>query len=362
MSNPLLELISRGESEVDGYNAYNRGMYNDANGKQHFRGPDKTIDLSSLTLGQVQDLQKLDRQDPNRLYAVGKYQIVPSTMDGAVSKLKLVRNERFTPELQDKIFSNYLIVDKQHAVHDFITGKPGASMEAAQRGLAREWASFGDPDKDGETHYMPPNHASITLKQSADALNQMRADYEASIDRGLTPDVAWQAAIDSGSSQTRANPQRSIAALHQGALGFDNSINHAPAQRDPRPRALPETGAQVRNPFADPCHPDHGLYAELKERIPEASENRLAQMTAACHMVGIKPGRLGDIHIGKQGIMLASDGPWPHAMVDNTIPAPSLQQTVQQVQAFDFQLAQQAQLDTQMAQQQSGPVIGSPRR
>lgn len=219
MANPLLELISRGESGVDGYNAYNRGMYKGEDGMQHFRGPDRPLDLSQLTVGQLLDLQHADPKDPDRLFAVGKYQIIPSTMAGAIKKLGLSRDEPFTPEFQDRIFSNYLIVEKQSAVHDYITSKPGASIEAAQRGLAREWASFGDPDKGGKTHYAPPNHASITLKQSADALIQMRADYQAAIDRGLAPDVAWQATTRVKPAQVHVEPGQSLNVLHQGVHG-----------------------------------------------------------------------------------------------------------------------------------------------
>lgn len=126
--------------------------------------------------------------------------------------------------------------------------------------------------------------------------------------------------------------------------------------------ALPEASVPVPNPFADPRHPDHGLYAELKERIPDASENRLGQMTVACHVAGIRPGYLGDIHIGKQGIVLASYGPGPHTIVDISLPAPPIQHTVQQMQAFDFQLAQQQQFDQQQAMQRQGPVVGSQGR
>lgn len=224
MNNPLLDLISRGESGAAGYDAYNRGMYKGDDGMQHFRGPDKPVDLSSLTVGQIQDLQHLDPKHPNRLFAVGKYQIIPSTMDAAVNKLNLDRNERFTPELQDKIFSDFLIVSKQSAVYDFIASKPEASIEAAQRGLAREWASFGDPDKGGKTHYKAPNRASITLEQSAAALNQMRTEYQANVAKGLSAEQAWSAATNMGPGQFEhiakaqtAQPHTAINTLHEGA-------------------------------------------------------------------------------------------------------------------------------------------------
>jgi muramidase (phage lysozyme) len=154
MSNPLSEMIAGGESGSAGYNAYNRGTH----GKQ-IAGADHRIDFSSLTLGQVHAMQ-----DRGELFAVGKYQIIPDTMDGAVARMELDPNQKFTPELQEAIFSNYLITDKRPAVESYITGKPGATLEAAQRGLAAEWASIGDPAKEGASHTpvsrssKPPTH------------------------------------------------------------------------------------------------------------------------------------------------------------------------------------------------------------
>ncbi len=213
MSNPLLELMRQGESGAAGYNAYNRGTYTGTDGKQHIRGADGAIDFSQFTLGQVQDLQHLGRQDPDRVFAVGKYQIIPTTMDRGVEALGLDRNQRFTPEVQDKIFSEYLIVDKRPAVQDYIAGKAGVSLEAAQKGLAMEWASFGDPDKGGKSYYGGANRASITLEQSAAALNQMREEYKASIDKGLSPGDAWKKVTASGNEQT----QQTVQALAQPA-------------------------------------------------------------------------------------------------------------------------------------------------
>ena len=224
MSNPLLELMRQGESGAAGYNAYNRGTYTGTDGKQHIRGANGAIDFSQFTLGQIQGLQHLGRQDPDRIFAVGKYQIIPTTMDRGVEALGLDKNQSFTPALQDKIFSEYLIVDKRPAVHDYITGKPGASMEAAQKGLAMEWASFGDPEKGGKSHYGGANRASITLDQSAAALNLMREEYKASIDKGIPPGDAWRNVTASGNEQnqqTTQTPAQPAASTHS-SRSFDD--------------------------------------------------------------------------------------------------------------------------------------------
>jgi hypothetical protein len=252
MSNPLLELMRQGESGAAGYNAYNRGTYVGSDGKEHIRGADRAIDFSQLTLGQVQDLQHLGRRDPDRLFAVGKYQIIPTTMDGGARTLGLDRDQRFTPELQDRIFSEYLIVGKRPAVHDYIVGKEGASLHDAQKALAMEWASFGDPDKGGRSYYGGANRASITLAQSSEALTQMRAEYQASIGKGMSPQDAWKMATSAspeGQRQSTTPQSRAVDAdgiYRQGERG--EGVRHLQEQlnqlgyRDAQGRPLSPDG------------------------------------------------------------------------------------------------------------------------
>lgn len=221
MSNPLPDLIVQGESGNAGYNAYNRGTYVDANGGKHIRGPNGAIDFSSLTVGEVLDRQHLRGDDSNRLFAVGKYQIIPATMSDAVSQLQVSRDQPFTPALQDRIFSEYLIVEKRPDIHNFTTGEPGISLEAAQRSLALEWASFGDPDKGGASHYGGANHASVNLTQSANALNRMHASYQADVARGVTPEQAWKDV----SSNERPPTFKQDTAQRPGAVCVDEPLH-----------------------------------------------------------------------------------------------------------------------------------------
>ncbi|HEU4669211.1 MAG TPA: peptidoglycan-binding protein [Dyella sp.] len=185
---PLRDLIHRGESQARGYDDYNGGTYIGHDGQPHIRGSSRAIDFSSMTLGEVQA-----RQHRGEIFAVGLYQIIPDTMDGAVATLGLDPNQRFTPELQDRIFSEYLVTDKRPEVRDYVTGKPHATLHAAEVAMALEWASFGDPDRGGASHYGGANSASIGVGETARALQQMRADYRAGVAQGLTPDAAFRA-------------------------------------------------------------------------------------------------------------------------------------------------------------------------
>lgn len=324
MSNPLLDLIARGESGAAGYNAYNRGTYVDARGGKHIRGPHGAIDFSSLTVGQVSDRQHLRGNDPDRLFAVGKYQVIPATMDDAILKLGLDRGQKITPALQDRIFSEYLIVDKRPDIHGFITGQPGVTLEAAQRSLAQEWASFGDPDKGGASHYGGANHASITLDQSASTLKQMRASYEADLEHGLSPTKAWKnvTASEHSPAQTQPSivPHASLAGTHsllqQGshsevvrslqadltALGYSDSPGYPlrfdgafgartrlaveAFQRDHHLTVDGKVGQDTRTALQaalqtrlttridHACHPDHGMYTQTLAGVHHAEAQR----------------------------------------------------------------------------------------
>ncbi|MFW9348789.1 XVIPCD domain-containing protein [Xanthomonas perforans] len=209
MSSPLADLIQRGESGRTNYNAYNRGTYIGADGREHIRGSTGPVDFSSMTVGDVMDAQALPRGDQERLFAVGRYQVIPSTMNDAVNKLDLERSEAFTPKVQDQVFSDYLITHKKSAVRNYITDAPGSSLDGAQTALAQEWASIADPDT-GKSYYDKPggsNHASITSAEAENALNAMRQSYRQAIESGVAPEQAWK--------QINSQPPQQLAQTQQ---------------------------------------------------------------------------------------------------------------------------------------------------
>jgi peptidoglycan hydrolase-like protein with peptidoglycan-binding domain len=199
MSNALGDLISKGEGN---YNSFNRGNAGDSRGQ--------TIDFSQMTLGEVQTAQHLGRHDPHRLFAVGKYQIIPDTMDDAAKRLKLDAEQKFNPELQERIFADYLIAAKRSQIEAYIKGEAGVTLHAAQKAACKEWASVEDPDTPGKPY--PPylrhgnNHSSITSSQIASALDMMRAEYRSDIAKGMTPNEAWEAITHSTTLHDPAAP------------------------------------------------------------------------------------------------------------------------------------------------------------
>lgn len=128
--------MGRGESETaGGYNAANNGSPMDlgSRGLSRFFGRD----CSQVTIGQV-----MAAQGRYQLHAVGRYQIVGTTLRAAVAWAGLARSDRFTPENQDRLFLA-LIQHKQPAVWAYLKGS--GSLNAAAVGMAREWSSMPSP-------------------------------------------------------------------------------------------------------------------------------------------------------------------------------------------------------------------------
>lgn len=143
--------------------------------------------------------------------------------------------------------------------------------------------------------------------------------------------------------------------------------NRAPGPRESGTLNLGPAIPALQHPhlrdFRDPTHPDHSVYAELRERLPDACENRLLQLTAACHVSGIEPGQLGEIRVRDDAVlMVATWPPGARTQVDITIASPTPQETMRQMELHDQQQALQlAQFQTQQqqvsAQAQQGPSM-----
>ena len=132
-----------------------------------------------------------------------------------------------------------------------------------------------------------------------------------------------------------------------------------PGGRVSLPDYLPQSDEQHRPPLKNdetppyrgmplsgitPGHPDYALYAELKQALPgEVSEDRLAQITVAAKMGGVRAGQLDGIHIDEQSMQAFVSGKVPgnRCCVDLTTPPPTAQETLYCSEVFDQQQAQQ---------------------
>ncbi|MDS1135553.1 hypothetical protein [Nitratireductor indicus] len=158
---PVLDLLGRSEvtDKGDGYNetlAY--GAYT---------GGD--VDLVSMTLTQVDALQTKMLQHPkNKLNssAVGRYQIVRTTMRAIRNTLGLTGKELFDRDMQDRMACFLL---GQRGIDKWLAGR--LSTDTLLTNLAKEWASLPTPSGKG---YYSGQRASVTVPDVKYALSQVR--------------------------------------------------------------------------------------------------------------------------------------------------------------------------------------------
>lgn len=139
----LLDIIASAEVGTAGYDAVQHGARIRPN-----RLP------TSLTLGEVFDW--IDAT-PGQHHAIGRYQIIPSTLRDLVEDMALSSDEVFSPDLQDRMALELLM---KAGYGGFLEGQiaRGKFMD----NLARVWA--GLPTASGKSHYhgYAGNRATIT--------------------------------------------------------------------------------------------------------------------------------------------------------------------------------------------------------
>lgn len=187
-------IIANAESGNKGYNAYNKGTTRS--------GGLPDIDFSTLTVRELMEMQS-----KREVFAVGKYQIIPSTMKAAISVLKISPDEKFTPELQERIFSQYLTREKRPAIEKYIKGS--GNLDDARRSIAQEWAGIAYNGKSWYAGDSAGNAAHPrTEGEMRAALERARAVYAELIKQGVDPDTAYARALSTGAQQQQAPAAR----------------------------------------------------------------------------------------------------------------------------------------------------------
>ena len=195
--NPLATAIGKKESRGS-YNTTNRGtatggvivgsdyktlrsvMRDDGNGGT----VTEAVLLSEMTMDEIAKLQKIkDPKDPQRIFAAGLYQIIPTTMEGFRKAHPEVKgSDIFDPAMQDKAFE-YLIYEVRRDVGRYISGDIAGDKDKALLALAQEWASFpvpydmvvnGRSIKKGDSYHGGGNKAGISLNDAGAILDGMR--------------------------------------------------------------------------------------------------------------------------------------------------------------------------------------------
>lgn len=189
----FLKFVAKGEG---GYNSSNRGTKKnpDTNkkeiqGSSHntMRGDKK---LTEMTISEIREKQKItDPDNEERLFAVGKYQLIPSTFEIAVKGLGLSDDTVFDAETQEKL-GQYLLFEKRPELGAYIRGESN-DMNKALVEAAKEWASLPMPSgpKKGKSRYGSGNKAQHSVEETIKALTAARTAYMESAGAGPTDTI-----------------------------------------------------------------------------------------------------------------------------------------------------------------------------
>ncbi len=221
--NSVSGLIHWGESKRRGYNDYNRGSdRRAASNKQN-------LDLTQMSVGQIMQMQALPIGSVNRLFAVGKYQVIPDTLKEAVSALHISQTDKFTPQLQEKIFTEHLASRKRPQIEKYIKGS--GSLENASHAVAQEWASVASI-KTGRGLYdgVGVNHAGIKAQEMTAALQVARAEYAKQRAAGTDDKTAYALALGAKPSDNTPAAVSALPNLPPVAQLPSNPIPAAAAQ------------------------------------------------------------------------------------------------------------------------------------
>ncbi len=125
-------LIARAEAGRDGYDAVQHGAR---------RRPHKKP--TAMTIAEI---DTWIRATPGQPHAIGRYQFIPATLRRLVGQAGIRPQERFTPDLQDRL-GDMLLAEAGYA--EAASGR--LSRHAFMNNLAKIWA--GLPNSTGKSHY-----------------------------------------------------------------------------------------------------------------------------------------------------------------------------------------------------------------
>lgn len=183
----LMAAILKGESRTyNDHNYYNPSLGGYSEGQWGRKYSALTKDLSEYTIGEIQAFQRNSRSSSaGQLWAVGKYQMIPTTFATMITKAGLKSTDKFSPLNQDKM-GMQLLKNRANA-WKFITKQVSdnqTNLNAAAFDIAQEWSSvgmpyarmghWGVPVVKNESYYKPTDRASNSTESVQKALKEAR--------------------------------------------------------------------------------------------------------------------------------------------------------------------------------------------
>ncbi|MGJ8757444.1 hypothetical protein ACSFV5_07290 [Acinetobacter sp. HC8-3S] len=147
----LADAIAKGEGT---YTSVNTG----GNPSKRVKGDFQSKNIPNLTDMTIDEILKANEKpfgDSNRINAAGKYQIIASTLKNVKKDMGLTGKEKFTPELQDKMFMHLL----PQSAKNYVEGKSD-NKKLAISDISSVWSSVANPNTGKTSHQDGVNKAS----------------------------------------------------------------------------------------------------------------------------------------------------------------------------------------------------------
>jgi len=160
---PLGDLLSEAEG---GYDSVNRGRAGDT--------PGGMVSLGGRRLADHKVSEVIRLQSRN-IYAVGRYQFVPTTLLKAVEWAGVSGEDKFSEEVQDRLFLA-ILRNKRPAIIQYLRGEHSDETLALDE-LAREWASVEYRNNRGYYDGLGGNRAKISRKEALSVLRKIKKSW-----------------------------------------------------------------------------------------------------------------------------------------------------------------------------------------
>ena len=247
----LLNFISQGEG---GYNAMNQGtrgkrIVGSANESHKVIGKN----LSDMTVGEVMDMQRGSLKSGRKIFAAGRYQMIPSTLKNAAAMAGIGRDAPFNKETQDKL--GMALIQSKPKLNAYLTGKSN-DIHGAHRDIANEWRSIPHPDT-GKAVGGGPNKAHHDVESVRQALASAKTEIAA---RPVETKFAAKGPVRTQMGPPMPEPAQTATvekpSFMERAMGFIGLRSSMAKQKETIPEAkpvqqtMPETKGSVD--FAPP--------------------------------------------------------------------------------------------------------------
>jgi LysM repeat protein len=135
--------LATGEGNYESYNTGTKGVKGGKVGHSYISPDAGTV--TNKTINEILATASKSGYDKGRMFATGKYQTTLDTLAAAKKKMGLTGNEKYTPEMQERVFREFLVDKAGGGKLAAFINKGEGTIDTAQYAAAKEWASIAVP-------------------------------------------------------------------------------------------------------------------------------------------------------------------------------------------------------------------------